>query len=86
MRTFMAELVPSDQNARKGRQQPIRYFMLMLETIFRLQIAEHGAAGAQHIHGVGIGGNTLQHLQQRLGQSAQATQFALVRVKLLLTG
>ena len=60
--------------------------MLMLETIFRLQIAEHGAASAQHIHGMGIGGNAFQHFQQRLGQGAQAAQLALVGVKLLLTG
>lgn len=84
--SLVTELVPVDQNARKGGQQPIRHFMLMLETIFRLQIAEHGAAGAQHIHGVSIGGNAFQHLQQRLGQGAQATQLALVGVKLLLTG
>ena len=35
---------------------------------------------------MGIGGNPLQHFQQRQGQGAQATQFALVGVKLLLTG
>lgn len=83
---LVTELVPVDQNARKGGQQPIRHFMLMFETIFRLQIAKHGAAGAQHIHGMGIGGNPLQHFQQRLGQAAQAAQLALVGVKLLLTG
>lgn len=80
----VAEFVPVEENAREGGQQPIRHFMLVLEAIFRLQIAEHGAAGAQHIHGMGVGGNALEHLQQGGRQGAQAAQGPLVILELLL--
>ena len=77
------EAVPVEQDAGEGGQQSVGNLLLVLEITFRLEIAEHRAAGAQNIHRMRVGGNHLEHLAQGLRQLAQGHQTLFVGLELL---
>ncbi len=57
----------ADDRGQHG-EQAIGGVLLLLETLLGLQVAEHGRAGAHHVHGMGTGRNLLEHCLERGGQ------------------
>ena len=78
----VAVAVPVVDDRRHRTEQPVGHFPLAVEVALGLQIAEHGTPGSHHIHGVGVGGNPLQYLAERFGQSPQPFQLVAVRLEL----
>ena len=58
--TVVAEAIPVTDDAREGGQQTVGGIFLLAEIGFRFQVAQHGAAGAHHVHGVSILGDLLK--------------------------
>ena len=63
--------VPVQQHGREGGEQPVGGVALLREVRLRFQVAEHRAARAQHVHGMGVGGDGLQCLLEYARQRAQ---------------
>ena len=75
------EVVPVEKHGRLRGQQRIgdvarAGFVVVVG--FRPQAAQHGDAGAQHVHGVRSGGELLESVLHFGGQAAQAEQALLV--------
>ena len=54
------ELMPVKKHGWKGGQKTLGNFVLISMGFLRLEAAEHGAAGAEDIHGVGFRRNCLK--------------------------
>ena len=74
----VAEAVPIIDDRRQRRDEPVRDCLLLFETGFRLNVAQHGTAGAHDIHRMGALGDALQHLPQRLRQTSQPFEFIAI--------
>ena len=79
------EMMPVEQHRRLAREQPVgdgsragraRGSAAGRRERLRLERAEHGATGAQHVHWVRGCGNLLEDRLQRRRQPAQAAQPA----------
>ena len=80
---LVAVAVPVVDDGRQGAEQTVGHALLILEIALGLQIAEHRAAGAHHVHRMRRGGNALQHVEHRLGQAAQPLELGAVGVERL---
>jgi hypothetical protein len=54
--------------------------------LFRVEHAEHGNGGAQHVHGIGGGGDDLQEIDHARGQRTSSHQVASEVIELRLFG
>ncbi|MNN21626.1 hypothetical protein D3C81_1349550 [compost metagenome] len=80
--TVMAEAVPVAHDRREGGDQAVGDVALLVEAVLRFQGAEHRAAGAHHIHRMGVGRDALEHFLERLRQIAQTLQVLQVDIQL----
>ena len=69
----LGEVVPVEQHRRERSDEPVarRDGALAGQAGFRLQAAQHGAAGPQHVHGVRLGGQQFERGLELVGQPAQ---------------
>ena len=69
----LGEVVPVEQHRRERGDEPVarRDGALAGQAGFRLQAAQDGAAGAQHVHGVRLGGEQFEGGLELVGQPAQ---------------
>ncbi|MNQ51730.1 hypothetical protein D3C85_657220 [compost metagenome] len=79
---LMAEAVPVAHDRREGGEQTVDDVALLVEAELRFQGAEHRAAGAHHVHRMGVGRNAFEHFLERLRQVTQALQALQVGIQL----
>ena len=60
--TVVAVTVPVADNRGEDCEHAFDLVLLLVEIRFRFQIAQHRAAGAHDIHGMGAGGNALERV------------------------
>ena len=80
---LVGEAVPVSNDRREDRQHAVDLVVLLAEVLFGFQVAQHGAAGAHHVHRVRVLGYLLQHGFQGSRQAPQALELCLVGSQLL---
>ena len=78
----VGEAIPVVDDGRENGKEPIGHVTLLGEILLRFEVAQHGATGPHHIHGMGGGGNALEHFFQGLRQCPQGLQLKAIGVEL----
>ncbi len=81
--TVVAVAIPVADDGGQGRDHPVGLVLLLGEVVFRLEVAEEGYAGPQHVHRVRAGRNQFEHTLQRLRQFPQGGEPLAVAGELL---
>ena len=76
--TVLRVAPPVSDDGRKNGEQAVGHVLLLGKIGFGFQIAQHRAAGAHHIHGMGAGRNAFQYFAQWRRQFTQALELGLI--------